>query len=130
MVVYIKEAHPSDGWRSRGTDREGIKIKQPTTLAERFGVAKQCAAALKLSMPITVDQVDGKTVNKDYAGWPERLTLVDKGGKVLYYGDRGPRGFAPNELESAIKKCMARHAAAMRSDLDGALDEALNQSKK
>lgn len=37
-----------------------------------------------------------------YAAWPERLYLVDLGGRVAYAGGRGPFGFKPAQLKRAI----------------------------
>ncbi len=130
-MVYIREAHPTDGPRP---SRRGPKVTQPTTLTERFSVAKSCAAGLKITMPIAVDQVGGKNVDTDYAALPDRLALVDKGGKLLYYGDRGPWGFKPNDLESAIKRCLTdltkREKADKQKRIGSALDEALEEDKK
>lgn len=43
------------------------------------------------------------TANTAYAGWPDRLYLVDDAGVVAYQGGPGPRGFDPNEWEDAIR---------------------------
>ncbi len=126
LVVYIKEAHPT-GRQIRG---RGPNVKQPTNLGERFTVARSCAAGLKITMPIVIDEVGGKNVDTDYAGWPDRLALVGKGGKLIYYGGRGPWGFSPNALESAIKKCLANLERSKKQDAGSALDEALKEDKK
>lgn len=38
-------------------------------------------------------------MNAAYAGWPERLVIVDVEGKIAYTGAPGPWGFKPSELE-------------------------------
>lgn len=102
-IVYIREAHPVDGWRMRVNDREGIEVKQPKTLEGREKVADVCAAKLKISIPIVVDGIDN-AVEKAYAGWPVRAYIVGKNGKIAYKDDPGPRGFKPKEAEKALKK--------------------------
>ena len=103
LMVYIREAHPTDGWQSRANEREGILIKQPTTFEERLDVAKQMCTKLDISIPGVIDGMDNK-VNQAYSAAPDRLYLVSKDGNVAYKGGPGPRGFDPDELEDAIKQ--------------------------
>jgi type I thyroxine 5'-deiodinase len=49
-----------------------------------------------------VDSIDNR-VEAAYTGWPDRLYLVDRGGRVLYKSKPGPFGFHPNDLATAIK---------------------------
>ncbi|HTT18554.1 MAG TPA: deiodinase-like protein [Candidatus Sulfotelmatobacter sp.] len=46
---------------------------------------------------------DNKTESA-YTGWPERIYLIDRNGRVLYKSKPGPFGFKPDELERALKK--------------------------
>jgi len=62
-----------------------------------------CRTKLELEeLPTLVDDVDD-AVNAAYAAWPDRLYLVDVDGRIAYHGGRGPFGFAPDELEAAIR---------------------------
>jgi hypothetical protein len=106
-VVYIREAHPTDGRQSGANVREKILVKQPTTFEQRLGVAEQMCSALELSIPTLIDGIDNK-VGTAYSGMPDRLYLVGQDGKVAYRGARGPSGFKPAELEAAIKKELAK----------------------
>lgn len=125
LVIYIREAHPVDGWRMRGNDREGIEVKDPTTIEGRRKVATTCAANLKMEMTVAIDNMKND-VDKAYAGWPERLAVVGKGGLLRYYGAKGPRGFDPAGAERALKAELARLAeAGRRADALDALDDAL-----
>ena len=36
------------------------------------------------------------------AGWPDRLYLIGRDGRVAFQGDQGPFGFRPEQLEEAI----------------------------
>ena len=90
-VIYIREAHPVGGLR-RPPDQ--FQIPDPKTLKEREKVAQEFAAAVKLSIPILVDAIDDQ-VEKAYAGWPDRLFVIDRKGKIAYKGAPGPRGLQP-----------------------------------
>ncbi len=41
-------------------------------------------------------------VGHAYSGMPDRLYLIDRGGRVAYKGGRGPFGFKSGELEQAL----------------------------
>ena len=101
LAVYVREAHPIDGWRMNSNDEAGIAIKQPLTELERFGVASRCCDALKISMPMVVDELDDR-VGHAYSGMPDRLYVIDRQGRVAYKGGRGPSGFKPGELEQSL----------------------------
>lgn len=101
MAVYVREAHPTDGWRSPGNDRVGISFAQPTTFMERTGVAEKCCSALKITMPLLVDALDDR-VGHAYSGMPDRMYVIDRHGKVAYKSGRGPFGFKPGEMEQAL----------------------------
>ncbi len=102
LVVYIREAHPIDGHMPM----EFKMIEDPITTVERLKVAKQCVTELKLAMPAVVDKLND-AVSVAYHGWPERLYLVGKDGKIAYVGGPGPFQFEPGELEKAIRKIVA-----------------------
>lgn len=82
-------------------DRAGVSIAQPTTQAARNLVASSCCKALNLTMPLLVDTIDDQ-VNRAYSGFPDRLYLLDRQGKVVYKGGRGPFGYKPRELEQTL----------------------------
>ncbi len=99
--VYIREAHPSDGWSMESNERAGIRIEQPKAAEDRVRVASQCCTALEMAMPLLVDGIDDRVGNA-YSGFPDRLYLIDRDGRVAYKGGRGPFGYKPAELEQTI----------------------------
>ena len=101
VAVYLREAHPSDGWKMSSNEKAGINIAQPTTLEQRCQVAHLCNSALSMGVPILVDDVNDN-VGRAYSGFPDRLYLIDRDGKVLHKSGRGPFGFRPRELEQSI----------------------------
>jgi len=101
LAVYVREAHPVDGWRMESNDRVGIAITQPRAIGERQAVAGRCCATLEIGMPLLVDDMNDR-VGHRYSGMPDRLYLIDRDGRVVYKGGRGPFGFKPGELEQSL----------------------------
>jgi hypothetical protein len=111
LGVYVREAHPTDGWRMQSNERVGVSVAQPTSLAERATVARQCFAKIKPSFPWGVDDVDDATGHA-YSGMPARLYILSPEGTVLYKGGRGPFGFKPGEMEQALLMALIDPAPA------------------
>jgi len=116
LTIYIREAHPVDGWwLGNGIMGLLLKLKKskavsdiydPKTLKERQVVANLCEVTLKYGIPTYVDEMDD-AVSKAYAAMPTRLYLIGLDGRVVYAGGLGPFGFKPRELVSAIEKYLA-----------------------
>ena len=102
FVVYIREAHPEDGWVLTGNREAGIELVDPAGDDERVAVAESCAVGLGIPMPVLVDGVDDE-VGRAYGGWPDRLYLIGRDGRVAFRGEEGPAGFEPHELSAAIE---------------------------
>jgi len=111
--IYIREAHPTDGWwlgnkwtkkliEAILTDRASMDHEDPKTIEERRATAGDCESALQYGIKTYVDEMDDH-VNHTYAGWPTRLYLVGKDGKIVYAGNQGPIGMNPKELKNAIR---------------------------
>lgn len=113
-LVYVREAHPTDGWHMPSNDRHEVKLAQPRTLEERGGVASTCQAKLGLKMPMLVDTIDDY-VGTNYSGMPSRLYLIDRQGRVAFKSGRGPFGFKPAELEQALLLMLAQPDSASAS---------------
>ena len=99
--VYVREAHPTDGWRMESNDKAGVTFAQPKTKEDREAIAAKCCSTLKMTIPLLVDGLDD-AVGRAYSGMPDRLYLIDKHGRIAYKGGRGPFGFKPGELEQSI----------------------------
>jgi hypothetical protein len=102
VVVYIREAHPEEGWVVTPNRDQGILVNDPTTDRERHEVAASCAIRLEIRMPVVVDPVDDKIASA-YGALPDRLYLVGQGGRIAFQGEQGPWGFKPEDLEKAIQ---------------------------
>ena len=102
FIVYIREAHPEDGWVLADNRREAIALDDPKTLEDRAEAAGACALRLRTAIPILLDDVDD-AVASAYGGWPDRLYLIGRDGSVAFQGEVGPFGFKPEELAHAIE---------------------------
>jgi thiol-disulfide isomerase/thioredoxin len=115
LCVYVREAHPTDGWRMGSNDEAGVTFAQPRDYAERATMANRCGTKLKMNMPVLVDEMDDR-VGHAYSGMPARLYVIDKAGKVAYKSGRGPFGFKPDEMEQALVMLLLdQHKAASSS---------------
>lgn len=101
LGVYVREAHPTDGWRMESNDEAGVEFAQPKSYEERVNVANVCHEKLKMSIPLLVDEIDDR-VGHAYSGMPARLYVIDTDGKIAYKSGRGPFGFKPGEMEQAL----------------------------
>jgi hypothetical protein len=102
LIVYIREAHPEDGWVLADNRTEGIALHDPASDEERVATAETCGARLRTRIPVLVDGVDD-AVASAYGGWPDRLYLIGSDGRVAFKGGEGPFGFLPQELAAAIE---------------------------
>jgi alkylhydroperoxidase family enzyme len=78
-----------------------VIVNQPRSKEDREKVAKTCCTALEMSMPLLVDELDDR-VGHAYSGMPDRLYVLDRQGRVVYKGGRGPFGFKPGEMEQSL----------------------------
>ena len=128
LMVYVREAHPSDGWASSRNAQHGIEVVQPTTDQQRREVAARCAEHLDLPFPVLVDRVDDR-VGTRYSGMPNRLYLIDRDGKIAFKSGRGPFGFKPRQLEQALVLLLNAPAptTAKAAEGDHEVDELPNE---
>jgi hypothetical protein len=102
LGVYVREAHPEDGWVLAENRRAGVALRDPKSTEERVA----CATRVALEIPFVVDRVDDEVARR-YGGWPERLYLIGRDGRIAYQGGPGPDGFVVAELEEAIERSHA-----------------------
>ncbi len=111
LMIYVREAHPTDGWSMESNNRVGISLAQPQTYEERVSVAETCGKRLGLGFPMLVDKIDD-AVGARYSGMPSRLYLIDRQNKIAYKSGRGPFGFKPAELEHSLVLLLQEEEAA------------------
>jgi hypothetical protein len=101
VAVYVREAHPADGWTLGSNEKVGISVLQHKDFTERCQAAGTCCSSLKTTIPMVVDEIDDR-VGIAYSGMPDRLYVVDTKGRIAYKGGRGPFGYKPPEMEQAL----------------------------
>ena len=106
-MIYIGEAHPSDLWQVPNNLKDEVILRSPANEEERMAVADLCVTKLAIEVPALVDHFDDAT-ERAYTGWPERLYLVDRDGRVAYKSLPGPFGFKLGDLEAALRSVMER----------------------
>ena len=105
-MVYVQEAHPTDGWQVESNVKDEVFYRQHQSFDEREEVAQSCAIGLHISIPTLVEEMDN-AIDEAYGAAPERLYLISKDGKILYHGGVGPHLFDLDELDEAIQKMVA-----------------------
>ena len=100
-AVYILEAHPSDVWQMQSNVRDKVVFASPKNIGEREKVAGMCVRKLGIKFPALIDGFDN-TTEQAYTGWPDRIYLIAKDGRVVYKSRPGPFGFHPEELKASL----------------------------
>jgi type I thyroxine 5'-deiodinase len=101
-VIYILEAHASDVWQMESNVKQNVVFALPKTMGERETVADSCVRNLHIQIPALLDDFSNST-EKAYTGWPDRLYVIDRNGRVAAKTAAGPFGFHPEEVERALK---------------------------
>ena len=104
FVVYVQEAHPTDGWQTESNIEQGVLFRQHQSYAERETVAQSCSIDLHIDLPVIIEEMDN-AIDETYGAAPERLYLVGVDGKVAYHGGAGPHFFDLDKWEQAIEAC-------------------------
>lgn len=83
-------------------EKEGVCYLQPKTTGDRVAIANDFTRQFKFPLPLLVDTIENRA-DALYAGWPERLYIIDERGVIVYKGKPGPFGYEPGEVESWLK---------------------------
>lgn len=105
--MYILEAHPSDVWQMQSNVKDSVVFASPKSEEERASIAGSCVRKLGIKFPAVVDGFENVT-EQAYTGWPDRLYLIDREGKVAFKSKPGPFGFKPDDLKSALEQLKVR----------------------
>ena len=108
-IVYIQEAHPIDAWQVDDNLEDDVLVASTRTIDDRVNVAGMCVRNLGIELPALVDEPDNR-VEKAYTGWPDRLYVVDRDGRVAYKSAPGPFGFKPAEVQQTLQRLLPARA--------------------
>jgi type I thyroxine 5'-deiodinase len=87
--------------------KDGFVYKQPRTMTERMTLARLLPERLKYRLPLALDPIEDPA-GKAYAAWPERIYVIEKGGRIAYKSEPGPFGFKPEKAEAGLKRLLGR----------------------
>lgn len=89
LGIYVREAHPVDGWHLTVNDTPETRIAQPRTFEARARVAATAMNSACIRYPLLIDNLDDAVMTR-YAGMPERLYALDADGVVRHRSEPGP----------------------------------------
>jgi peroxiredoxin len=78
-------------------EKEDVCYTQPRSTPQRLAIARDFVKRFGYPLPMVVDPIENRA-NQIYAGWPERLVIIDEQGRVAYKGKPGPFGYHPEEV--------------------------------
>lgn len=105
-VVYVRES----------PGKKDVDVPAPKTLEQRRQVAHTFSERVGLSAPVLVDAMDNRADNA-YAGWPDRLYVIDAAGAVVHKSNYTLDGFGP--ALSATPFILYQHTNRRFADLPG-----------
>ena len=83
--------------------KDKVVFASPNNEEERALIAGACVRKLGIKFPSVLDEF-GNSTERAYTGWPDRIYLVDRNGRVAYKSRPGPFGFKADELAAALAK--------------------------
>uniref|UniRef100_G1LSZ6 Iodothyronine deiodinase n=1 Tax=Ailuropoda melanoleuca TaxID=9646 RepID=G1LSZ6_AILME len=97
LIIYIEEAHASDGWAFKNN----VNIRTHRNLQDRLQAARLLLDRTP-RCPVVVDTMENES-NWRYAALPERLYVLRE-GRILYKGKSGPWNYHPEEVRAVLEK--------------------------
>jgi len=108
-VVYLEEAHPTDGWLY---DSVTHFLPQHTTIEARCAAAERLVGEMRALQggadlpPLVVDTLSNEAA-LTYGALPERLVVIE-GGLVRFIGGKGPEDYSIDEAAEALRRLVCR----------------------
>ena len=103
LQVYVREAHPTDEWQMKTNIKEDVCYAQPKNLTQRVAIANDFIKRFQFPLPFGVDEMSD-AANLAYSAWPERIYIIDEGGRIVYRGGMGPFYYKPEEARAWLEK--------------------------
>ena len=89
-------------WQMASNIRDKVIYRTPQNFDERTEVASSCVRNLGIKIPAIVDDMNNST-ERAYTGWPDRIYLIDREGRVALKTKPGPFGFDPSQLTAQLQ---------------------------
>ena len=87
--------------------RDKVIYRKPQNFDERTEVASSCVRNLGIKIPAIVDDMNNSTEHA-YTGWPDRIYLIDREGRIALKTRPGPFGFDTSQLTSHLQRLVPR----------------------
>ncbi len=111
LVIYTREAHPADAGASTPVASwkkiKDVVFYQPKTFPERRKLAETACTFWQLPIPTLIDTM-APSVGETYEALPNRIYVIDKEGKIVFRGPKGPMGVKPRAGETALRKLLGK----------------------
>jgi len=98
---------------------QNVVLASPRSEDERGVVATACVRKLGIKIPAVLDEF-GNTTEQAYTAWPDRIYLIDRGGRIVYKSKPGPFGFNAGQLAAAIATITKPIPSDQRTQLEPA----------
>ena len=98
ILVYVKEAHPTDGWSFKNNP---FKIAQHTDLSDRLDAAR-VIENFNPGCPVLMDSMRNEACGA-YNAFPERLYVL-KDHMVVLQGGEGPMNYSVAKVEGWLQE--------------------------
>lgn len=104
LLVYIDEAHPSDGWAVPGDSSLSFEVKKHRNQEDRCAAAHQLLEHFSLppQCRVVADRMDNNA-NVAYGVAFERVCIVQR-QKIAYLGGKGPFCYNLQEVRRWLEK--------------------------
>jgi hypothetical protein len=93
--------------------KDQVCYAQPKTLAQRVLIANDFIKRFGYPLPFGIDDMSN-AADQAYSAWPERLYIIDEGGRIAYRGGMGPFDYKPAEVRDwlAARYGVVKHQPA------------------
>jgi hypothetical protein len=91
-----------EAWQSTINRREGIRLPEARSVAERAEHAALCRRELKIPYEAALDGLDGRT-EAAFSAFPSRVFVIDAGGTVTFSSALDMESFRPDALQTALE---------------------------
>ena len=90
-------------WQIPSNLKEQVVFASPRSMDERAELGQTCVRKLGIKFPAVLDTFDDAT-ERAYTGWPDRLYVIDRDGRIAYKTKPGPFGFNPDGVAQTLRQ--------------------------
>lgn len=85
--------------------KANVVFAAPKSFEERTDVANVCVRKLGIEFPALIDDFKNST-EAAYSGWPDRLYVIDRDGRVAFKAAPGPFGFKVESVAETLARLL------------------------